>query len=258
MSPDVAARVAPAGAYPAVSERLASRGAIHHLDVVDTVEVTPRMRRVRLSGAGVADLRHRPGQSLILVLPQADGSTAARHYTIRAIDAAARLMSIDFVLHGDTPANRWIRAARAGDRISAVGPRGRVVLNPRAPHHLFCADETGLPAVLSMLEALPEEARAEAFIEVATADEIQPVATAAKADIAWLVREPGARPGAAVTARVAAYAPSGRLHAYLVGETGEVRAQRHSLLANGLDKPNISAEGYWRPGRVGGHDHVED
>jgi hypothetical protein len=37
-----------------------------------------------------------------------------------------------------------------------------------------------------------------------------------------------------------------------------VRAQRQGLLARGLTKDRIAAEGYWRPGRVGGHDHVNE
>ena len=35
-----------------------------------------------------------------------------------------------------------------------------------------------------------------------------------------------------------------------------MRAQRQGLIARGLPKTQIAAEGYWRPGRVGGHDHV--
>lgn len=38
----------------------------------------------------------------------------------------------------------------------------------------------------------------------------------------------------------------------------EVGAQRRHLIARGLTRAQISPEGYWRPGRVGGHDHVED
>jgi NADPH-dependent ferric siderophore reductase len=33
---------------------------------------------------------------------------------------------------------------------------------------------------------------------------------------------------------------------------------RRELIARGFPKQQISAEGYWRPGRVGGHDHVDD
>ena len=33
---------------------------------------------------------------------------------------------------------------------------------------------------------------------------------------------------------------------------------RQGLLARGFDKRQITAEGYWRPGRQGGHDHIRD
>jgi NADPH-dependent ferric siderophore reductase len=52
--------------------------------------------------------------------------------------------------------------------------------------------------------------------------------------------------------------PSGRGHAYIIGETSNVRRQRHTLIARGLTRDQISSEGYWRPGRIGGHDHVDD
>ena len=50
--------------------------------------------------------------------------------------------------------------------------------------------------------------------------------------------------------------PQGNGHAYVIGETSNVRAVRHRLLERGLKREQISAEGYWRPGRIGGHDHV--
>ena len=52
--------------------------------------------------------------------------------------------------------------------------------------------------------------------------------------------------------------PKGRGHAIIIGETSNVRAQRQHLLAQGLGKDQIYAEGYWRPGRIGGHDHIRD
>jgi NADPH-dependent ferric siderophore reductase len=52
--------------------------------------------------------------------------------------------------------------------------------------------------------------------------------------------------------------PPGVGQACVIGETSTVRAQRQGLIARGLPKSQIAAEGYWRPGRVGGHDHVND
>jgi NADPH-dependent ferric siderophore reductase len=50
--------------------------------------------------------------------------------------------------------------------------------------------------------------------------------------------------------------PKGEGFAYIIGETAKVRAIRHRLLERGIARNRIAAEGYWRPGRVGGHDHV--
>ena len=52
--------------------------------------------------------------------------------------------------------------------------------------------------------------------------------------------------------------PPGVGHVYLLGETSTVRAQRQNLVARGFPKDHIFAEGYWRPDRIGGHDHVDD
>jgi NADPH-dependent ferric siderophore reductase len=61
----------------------------------------------------------------------------------------------------------------------------------------------------------------------------------------------------ALIARLAAYPfPAGHGHAYVLGETSTIRRQRHDLLACGLSKDQIFGEGYWRPGRLGGHDHL--
>lgn len=229
------------------------------LEVVEAIPVTPAMRRVSLCLSSEEPFASKPGQSLILVLPGDGDEPACRHYTVRKYHEAHRLIDIDVVLHGDSPANRWARNARPGDRVLAVGPRGHVTLKQEIVDHLMLADETGLPAVLSMLEAMPHAARATALVEIAAPSERQPWPVRPGIDIRWLVRSNGASAGEAVSLALREMAPSpsvGR-HAYIVGETAAVRSQRHYLLSCGFEKSAISAEGYWRPGRIGGHDHID-
>jgi NADPH-dependent ferric siderophore reductase len=52
--------------------------------------------------------------------------------------------------------------------------------------------------------------------------------------------------------------PEGPGLVYLLGETATVRHLRHGLLRRGMRKDQIFGEGYWRPGRKGGHDHLEE
>jgi NADPH-dependent ferric siderophore reductase len=230
------------------------------LTVVDAFDVTPRMRRVRLVGETLDTFAYRPGQDLVLNLPAPDGAVARRHYTVRAFDTAEARLEIDFVLHGDSPAVRWVTSARLGDTIEAEGPRGRTAVSQRADWHLFVGDETCVPGIFAMAESLPANARATMILEVAGPDEEQPLTSAADVEVRWLHRNgPACASSAALIEALKDFeAPSGPGHAYLIGETSTVRAQRQGLIAGGFPKEAITAEGYWRPGRVGGHDHVFD
>ena len=114
-----------------------------------------------------------------------------------------------------------------------------------------------MPAIFAMVEALPPSARAFAFIEIESLAERQDVSTAADLVLECVVRGGPARPNSLLLDRLEAFdAPAGDGHAYIIGETSGVRAQRHFLLERGWRREQITAEGYWRPGRVGGHDHV--
>jgi NADPH-dependent ferric siderophore reductase len=221
------------------------------LSVRETEAVTPRTRRLKFAAPDLADLAWKPGQNLVLNLPDAP----RRHYTIRAIRDG--LLSIDFVLHGHGAAANWAEGAKPGDRVEALGPRGRTRLAEDADWHLFVGDETCIPGIFAMIEALPKGARAFAVLEVETEDEQQNVATEADLTIDWVVRGGPARPNELLLHRLKTFqAPPGDGHAYVIGETSGVRAERHYLLEQGWPKERITAEGYWRPGRVGGHDHV--
>jgi NADPH-dependent ferric siderophore reductase len=228
------------------------------LRVVETAPVTPRMFSVSFSGDELGGFAWRPGQDLVLSLPQPDGSLARRHYTVRDFNRDARRLDIDFVLHGDSPAGRWALAARQGDVIEAQGPRGRTVAAPEAEQHLFLGDETCIPGIFAIAESLPARARGRALIEVDGPAETQPLHCAADIEVEWLFRRGAAAgPSRLLLDRLLELGPSPLgVHAYVIGETSNVRAQRHALLAMGFDRAQITAEGYWRPGRVGGHEHI--
>lgn len=231
-----------------------------HLTVAEAFDVEPRLRRVVFTADTLDQLDYRPGQALVLRIPLPEGGTGRRDYTIRWLDRAAKRLAIDFVLHGPTPAPSWARAAKAGDTLLAHGPRGRTIVAADADWHLFCVDESGMPALRHMLETMPAGATVLALIETASAADETPIETAAMLTCRWLPRDdiaPG--PNTLVLAALQALQlPPGLGRAYLVGETGNVRSWRHHLVERGMPKTAIASEGYWRPGRIGGHDHVDD
>ncbi len=228
------------------------------LTVVAAFDVTPRMRRVSLVGETMDGFQSRPGQDLVLNLPDAHGGAARRHYTIRRFDPLEGRIDIDFVLHGASPATDWARRAKLGDEIVADGPRGRTTVRGHADWRLFTGDETALPGIAAMIESLPAGERAIAFIEIAGAEDEQPIETPAQLELTWLHRggAPRAPSLGLLEALTTFQLPPGDGQACVIGETSTVRAQRQGLIARGLAKDRIAAEGYWRPGRVGGHDHI--
>jgi NADPH-dependent ferric siderophore reductase len=176
--------------------------------VVSAINVTPRMRRVRLRGSDLSRFAI-GGMHVRLLFPPKSGVVpqwpvtgedgrpvwskgedrpVMRIYTIREIDVERGEIDIDFVLHeGDsTPGSTWAREACPGDIVGVMGPGGGDL--PAADWYLFAGDETALPAISRILAELPAECRATVLLEVADAGEEQPLRSAAALDIRWMYR----------------------------------------------------------------------
>jgi NADPH-dependent ferric siderophore reductase len=223
------------------------------LEVTDTRDLTPTMRRIRLTAPGLADFSYLPGQDLMLAVP-AGAASFRRRYTIRSFDPSAPSLDLDFVLHGDGPAATWAASVQPGGHIEAIGPRGKVTVDPEADWHLFAGDDSAIPASLAMAESLPDPGRALVVLEVDGVDDEQPAGAADghQVTVQWVHRA-GADPasGALLVSALEALAlPAGRGHAYLAGELAVVSALRSTLLARGLAAEQISAKPYWRAGRA--------
>jgi NADPH-dependent ferric siderophore reductase len=235
------------------------------LQVRRSERVTPRMIRVTLGGDELAgfggdgpDRRIKmffpvPGQDRPAVpramsggpvWPAGEARPAIRTYTVRRFDPAAAELDVDFVLHeGHGPAAAWARDAQPGSWVGVSEPGGRYVPDPEAAFHVVIGDETALPAVATVLDALPHGVPALAFLEVADAAEEQEL----PARVTWVHRG-AAAPGVPLADAVrAAEFPAGRGQAWLSGESGCVKDLRKHLLDDrGLDRRAVYATGYWR------------
>jgi len=221
------------------------------LEVAAVEAVTPRMRRIQLSSAALNRFVYLPGQDVALAFRRDDGSTVRRRYTIRRFAPEERIIEIDVVMHGDGPGMRWAQAAAPGAPVDAIGPRGKITLAPDAQWHLFAGDASAVPGALAMMEALPSEVAARAFLQVDEAAEHQPAELAGDKRVAWQY-EQGAPAVAAAGLRETlseAALPDGRGHAYLAGEVALVLALKAELLGRGWRADQISAKAYWNRGR---------
>jgi NADPH-dependent ferric siderophore reductase len=154
---------------------------------------------------------------------------------------------------------RWAQAARPGDTIEVVGPRGKITIAREAAWHLFAGDATAVPGALAMMEALPADVPALAFLQVDDREERQSVAADRRDLITWAYEPhaPNGDPGLAAALAGAAL-PSGRGHAYLAGEVALVTALKATLVSRGWATDDISAKAYWNRGRANaGHGEPE-
>jgi NADPH-dependent ferric siderophore reductase len=222
------------------------------MEVVENRPLTPSMQQVVLSAPELAHFTCRPGQDLMLMVAVDGNRPVRRRYTIRDTDPARCLLTLGIVRHDDGPGERWIAAARPGDHIEGIGPRGKIFPAQGVAWHLFAGDFSALPAFFAMAGSLPAAQRATVILEVPGPADEQELAAAADVELAWLHAD-GRAPGdpAALAAAVADITlPPQPGHVYLAGEARLVLALRETLAARGLPADQVSPKAYWGLGRA--------
>ncbi|MXG24855.1 siderophore-interacting protein [Streptomyces sp. YIM 132580] len=253
---------------------------VSHVRVTGAERITPRTARVTFTGDALPRLMEdRPDQQLKLCLPREGRSVAEgllpepdaedpygmrwyeaflaipearrpwmRSFTVRSYDRRRNAMAVDFVLHGDSgPASRWGADARPGDVLGMVGPSSRYARPlPEAERMLLAGDETALPAIATVLEALPATTGALVYAEVADAgEELELPAAAGGAEVRWVHRGRGGSLLEAV--RGAGAGLDGVDAAWVAGEASAVRALRRHLVGEcRLPRSAVEFSGYWR------------
>ncbi|MFD3791160.1 siderophore-interacting protein [Streptomyces cyaneofuscatus] len=254
--------------------------AVSYVRVTGVERITPRTARITFTGDALPRLMEdRPDQQMKLCLPREGRSVAEgllpeqdaedtygmrwyeaflaipearrprmRGFTVRAYDRERNAMTVDFVLHGDGgPASRWGGAARPGDVLGMVGPSSLYARPlPEAERMLLAGDETALPAIATMLEALPATTSALVYAEIADAgEEVELPAAAGGVEVRWVHRDRG---GSLVAAVRGAGAGLDEVDAaWVAGEASAVRAlRRHLVGERGLPKGAVEFSGYWR------------
>lgn len=241
-------------------------------------QLSPRMRRVTFGGSDLATFAWSgPAAHIKIIFPE-PGSGAdtvaipdpegprprtTRTYTPRRWNADSQTLEVDFALHGDGPAATWAAQAKVGQQLILMGPARSYEVDPEAPWYVLLGDDAALPAIETILEALPSTTRTTVLLEVVAADEARPLPGPPQTDVRWLVRgEDAGQAGSALMAGLADVTwPDAAGRVYAGCEATALRGLRTAVLeASGLDKSRIVARGYWRVGAVNhpDHDYVTD
>jgi NADPH-dependent ferric siderophore reductase len=170
-----------------------------------------------------------------------------RTYTVRAWDAEALRLTLDFVVHGDEGiAGPWAAALRPGDAVQLLGPGGGYAPDPSADWHLLVGDTSVLPAIAASLERIPAGVPVYVVVQVDGPLEEQPLQTPGELHLTWL-HDPTHDDAVAADALRALDFPAGRVHAFVHGEASAVRnVRRHLVVERGIPAEQLSASGYWK------------
>jgi NADPH-dependent ferric siderophore reductase len=245
---------------------------------VSVTKIAPRLLSIVVTGddlAGFADAA--PTSHLKVFLPAdgqdepyipewaAEGAPAGpapvvRTYTPRRYDPATRTLEIQFLLHGEGPASEWAQRAKPGDRLAVAGPGGRFSLEPAADYWWLAADESAIPAVGTLLDALPETATAEIHVEVDGPDDELELPLSPKTTVTWHHRRPGAYGAELAAAAKEAVLPDGA-RVWVACESAAMRdIRRYFTRDRGFPLTHLVTRGYWRTGEQNhpDHDYGED
>jgi NADPH-dependent ferric siderophore reductase len=244
--------------------------ALRRVRVVRRQAVTPRLERVTLGGpelvgldpglpaASVRLLLPRDGA---LVLPEWNGNEfllpggsrpALRTLTPRRWDAVRSELDVEIVLHGDSPLSTWATSVEPGD-VAALSGTGRgYTIDEAATPVVLAGDESALPAISVLLEALPPRTEVTVVVEVARPDARLDLPAHPGADTTWHDLPDGAAPGDALVAAVRAIAIDPAARVWVAGEAASVqRIRTHLFDDRSLPRSHCTVRGYWKHGRAG-------
>lgn len=237
--------------------------------------VSPRLVRVTFAGPDLVGLAiEDPAASVRLLLPSpgaddlvvpgwngnefllADGRRPTiRTFTPRHLDPGALELDLEIVVHGTGIASEWAAAASAGDVAAISGPGRGYAIDRDAPAFLLAGDETAIPAVSQLLEALPRDRPVQVHLEVAQPDARCPLPDHPHATVGWHDLPPGAPPGDALVAAVRDTELPPGIRVWAAGEAAAVQRIRHHLFQDrALPRGQASVRGYWKHGRSGDGD----
>ncbi|HTT94828.1 MAG TPA: siderophore-interacting protein [Solirubrobacterales bacterium] len=219
---------------------------------VETVEaLTPTLVRIVFGGEGLGgfELGEYTDHYVKLQFPRpgapAEERPKVRTYTVREWDPERRLLTIDFVVHGDEGiAGPWAMAAAPGDTIDLRGPGGGYAPDPDAAWHLLAGDSSVIPAISASLARIPAGAVVHVFLQVPGPEEEVELESPGDLHLHWLHGDADAGLAEAIAALDF---PPGDPHVFLHGEATSVRlARRHLVVDRAVPAERLSASGYWK------------
>ena len=180
------------------------------------------------------------------------GRPVIRTLTPLRLDADALELDVEIVRHGHGPLSAWAGAAGPGAAVAVSGTGRGYEIDATAPQFLLAGDESALPAIATLLPALPAGAHVDVVVEIAAASgrsrSLPGLASRSTGASSTRAR----RQGDALVPRVTSTRLPVAARVWAAGEAAAMqRIRRHLFDEVGLPRSQAVVRGYWKHGRAG-------
>lgn len=233
--------------------------------------ITPYLVRVALGGPELAGLDPGlPGASVRLLVPPAGSDLVLpawtgneflfpngtrppiRTLTPRRFDPDALELTVEVVIHEGGLLSAFALTATPGVEVAVSGTGRGYTVDPDARQYVLAGDESAIPAIGQLLEALPAAARIDVVIEVARPDARLQLPPHPGASVQWVDLPDGTAPGEALVDAVIVADVDDGTHVWAAGEAAAMqRIRKHLFEERGLSRASAVVRGYWKRGRSG-------
>lgn len=181
----------------------------------------------------------------------ADGShPIIRTLTPLSFEADALSLVIEVIRHGEGPLSRWVDTMRIGNLVAVSGTGRGYKIDAGAGSFLLAGDESAVPAIQTLLEAIPAEAEIRVLIETRDLDARVELPSHPGATVRWLESENGSRPGDALLATIEEMQLHPDVRVWAAGEAAAMqRIRQHFFDDHQLPRSQAVIRGYWKHGR---------
>jgi ATP-binding cassette subfamily B protein IrtA len=231
-------------------------GARDHLaTVVNTCYVAPHCLRVTMSSPTLfEDAASGPTAWVRFWIPDPSGSKTEhqRAYTFAWTDENAGTFAIDIVLHQPAgPACEWAVKAKPGDTVPVVslGSAKFTVPDELPAGFLLIGDSASIPAINSILAALPPDVNVEVYLERhCPEDDLIPLTDHPCRRLHWVDRASATSLAEAIETR-----DWSNWYVWAAAEAGSLKLLRTRLRDTfGFPKSEMHVQAYWTQGRAMG------
>lgn len=258
---------------PSIADRIRREPPRFRPATVTAVEPrTPWLLQVTIEGPALAGLVvHEPAASVRLLLPSPgadalvvptwngnefllpDGSRPAiRTLTPALTGADARDLDLFVVVHEGGVASAWAASLPVGADVALSGPGRGYTIDPDATDFLVAGDESAIPAIAQLLDAIPGTAAVRVHVEVGHPDARVPFPERDGATVTWHDLPAGGTSGDTLVDAVAEARVDPDTRVWAAGEAAAVqRIRRHLFETRGVPRPHAVVRGYWKHGRGG-------